>query len=172
MGVNARIYLPPPVRLDYVSIALAIAGGARWENFDLQEGTGVQAVRVPSLDLRSPGGAPCIAAVEFRDSMRNERRHLLYYFEFGDKGERGLMPASRPYWLAVGKKLVDTFGGRIDYSDFDDCHNDYEVENRWPEDWEDTAFVRLEDMLRAIQPVTREEIRAMEKFAAYSESDF
>lgn len=49
-----------------------------------------------------------------------------YSFE-GDGGCRKLMHRSRPIWLAIFRRLVNFFGGKLDYSDFDDIECDHYV---------------------------------------------
>ena len=165
MGVDAKIFLPPQVAVHYVAEAIAIAGGAQWEKSVLRDD--LEVVSVPSLELK-PSSVITLAEIRFHDSIRNQPHWIAYHFEFGGKGERGVMPRSHPYWLAVGKKVVDAFGGRIDYADCDDSSNDYEAPVRWPEGWEDgPGYQALQAILRSITPVTDEDIRAMEEYAAY-----
>lgn len=168
MGVDARIYLPPQVAVDYVAEAIAIAGGAKWEDQDIGGARDkLIVVKVPSLEVK-PASVVSLVDIRFFDEIRQVHRYVNYHFEFGMKGERGFMPRSRAYWLAVGKKVVDAFGGRLDYADCDDSDADYEVEVRWPEEWErNPGYQQLQTILRGITPVTAEDIAAMADFAAY-----
>jgi hypothetical protein len=172
MGVDCKIFLPPQVAVDYVACAIAIAGGAKWENRVIGGGQPFEVVEVPSLSVKA-GSVITLVDVSFRDDTRDVPHRIFYHFEFGTRGERGLMPRSHPYWLAVGKKVVDAFGGRLDYADCDDQYNDYEAPLRWPEDWESNAgFEKLQDILRSITPVTDDDMRAMLDHSAYQSMEF
>ena len=48
--------------------------------------------------------------------------YVLWHWEGGDGGHT-LLPRSTPFWCAVGRQLVLTFGGTVDYNDCDesDC---------------------------------------------------
>lgn len=168
MGIDARIYFPPQVAVDYVAEAIAIAGGAKWEDRDIGGARNeLVVVNVPSLEVMS-SRVVTLVDIRFFDEIRQVPRYVNYHFEFGTKGERGLMPRSRAYWLAVGKKVVDAFGGKLDYSDCDNSDIDYEVEVRWPDEWQDgPGYEQLQAILRSITPVTAEDIAAMAEFAAY-----
>jgi hypothetical protein len=155
------------VAVDYLARAVAIAGGAKWETRVISGERPFEVVDVPSLSIK-PGSVVGLVNVSFQDDIRRVPHTFFYHFEFGTKGERGFMPRSHPYWLAVGKKVVNAFGGRIDYADCDDVYNDYEAPVRWPEKWDDyPGFGQLQDILRSISPVTREDMQAMLEHAAY-----
>lgn len=169
MGVDCKIYLPPQVALDYVACAVALAGGARSEIAAFGGDRPFEAIYVASLTVK-PSTIATLANVVFHDEVRNVSHKLVYHFEFGVAGERGFMPRSHPYWLAVGRKVVDAFGGRIDYDDSDDKYADYETPLRWPENWSGNAgFATLQEILRSIEPVTEDDIQAMRMYAYYAE---
>lgn len=95
---------------------------------------------------------------------------IMYHFELTG-GQRGLQPRSTPFWLALGKRLVDFFGGRVDFCDADDREADYVRDKpRTHNDPKDgTPWERFQQELFTFAPLTREEIEACQEFAAYED---
>jgi hypothetical protein len=72
--------------------------------------------------------------------------------------------------MAIMHRLVDFFGGILDYNDCDDIDNNYEVEAK---SWEDNrpsdgeAWYRLQNRILDLKPITEEEWRSYDKVAYY-----
>jgi hypothetical protein len=101
-----------------------------------------------------------------------------YHFEFGgyrEKGDsRGIIMRSWACNIVVCKKLVDFFGGWVDYQDCDSIDVDYNVKPKsdkmnCPEDGDE--WQNLQERIMAVQPITQEELDDAERHAAYKESE-
>lgn len=160
MGVNTVIRLPDNVQVRDVAIAIGILAGKEPQKvvFDAKEKawyTKVKEVSIQGIKDR-PGCAWLI--VEGLDRIQE-----LYHFE-GNPG-RLLMPHYSGFWTAMGKRLVDLFGGTVDYNDCDNIRVDYSV----PEQSCQMATVQekrwydLEQVLYDLSPITEEEIKACEE---------
>src|SRR5436190_1203003 len=120
MSVDAQITLPGFVSIRNVADAIGILAGNERHIQTLHGSAGdFQVVRVDGVETKGSSVGPECADIAIRRG--NETLlYVLYHFEWKYTGERGLMPPARPEWLAIGKGLVDLFGGRLDYSDWDD----------------------------------------------------
>lgn len=118
MGIDCKIYLPAKARLHDVADVIGLLRGHRatWDatqRFIIVDGV-----------LTRPSNVSECADIIIGDAR------FLYHFEFGDHGERGIMPRSNPANIALAKGLVDFFGGRVDFNDGDDIECDYFVEEQ------------------------------------------
>ena len=118
MGICTYIHLPDNVRFDDVAKVVAIAAGLQPEfrTFAGQPGSGY--VRVPGIDAKNSLFSAGIGEINF------DGRHALYHFE-SSYGGRLLNCGGSQFWCAVGRRLVDFFGGYVDYNDCDDIAADY-----------------------------------------------
>ena len=80
------------------------------------------------------------------------------------------MPRSTASNIALGKRLVDFFGGFVDYNDCDNSDSDYAVAEKTadecdPQDgqpWDD-----FQERMFNLKPITKEEIEACRQYSAY-----
>jgi hypothetical protein len=90
-----------------------------------------------------------------------------FHFEYNSKGEKGISPESTPFWIALSKKLVDFYGGKIDYKDTDLSDLDYEVKSQrryvTHETWQKNENAKF-----AIKPLTIMDLKEVENDAAFS----
>ena len=97
---------------------------------------------------------------------------LFYHFEGEESGyRRCLMPRSRAEWIALGRRLADFFGGKVDYDDSDGVGYDYEVPPRTdtencPEDGR--PWKALQARIHALAPLSKAEIQACQDSATYT----
>jgi hypothetical protein len=161
MGVDCKIKLPDDVRVSDVAKAIGILAGLPATRWDIGD-KGAYAAHVDGCDVKSCDPVPECAVINLPD------RQVLYYFEWGSGG-RGLMPRSTPFWIAVGARLCQFFGGEMDYDDCDEIACDFSCDKprlcncpEYGQEWQD-----LQDELLAIKPVTKEELKFAERLAAY-----
>jgi hypothetical protein len=99
-----------------------------------------------------------------------EYHHLSYHFETDCGKGRLLNVRSRAIWLAVGNRLIDFFGGSIDYQDCDEI--DVDVKKPWkgvalncPSDGKE--WYAFQQRILDIKPITVKEWRGYDAAAAY-----
>jgi hypothetical protein len=177
MGVNARITLPAAARLrDVADVMGALAGHVMTKQPFSQKSDGWSAGR--------PRGAkgiriePCKAMVEwvliFLDNTADVQlpdgqcsHYVMYHFEGGKNGERLMLPPSTEFWIAIGKGLVDFFGGSIDYNDCDDVAVDYEQTAREDIHAEtDDGWYSLQNRKLAVCALTQSDLKYCRDLAA------
>ncbi len=118
MGINCTIRLPDNVRADDVATVIGVAVGckATYEKFSTGGSDG-GSTNVPGVKVTTTS-VPSMAYIIF------DRRHCNYFFE-NESGGRLVHCGDAPLWQAVGRRLVDFFGGQVDYNDCDDTDVDY-----------------------------------------------
>jgi len=112
MAVGSRIMLPPAVRVKDVAKCLGILAGLSPHRED-----GYLEVNGVSI---SPAHSEAMCSIGLSGRMVEGRSHSVYYFFESEGGDyRLLLPPSTPFWITLGKGLVDFFGGRIIYRSYD-----------------------------------------------------
>lgn len=168
MGVDCRVTLPADVRMTQVADAIGIAAGLTWR-WEPLGSTGSKHIVVEGLSTK-PSAVAGLAEIHLHgETVDGQRDHFLcYHFEFGTRGTRGIMPRATPFWIAVMRRVVDCFGGTLDYQDSDVRSLDYVVRptGGWMDE-SDEAFDRNQQRLAAIVPVSKAEIDAFAGVAAY-----
>ncbi len=103
------------------------------------------------------------------ESVDGENGHqVMYHFEGSRKGEHLLMPRSTDFWIAIGKGLVDFFGGTVDYNDCDDSDVDYQQPERSDIHAEDgEEWTEFQERKLAVKPLTKEQLAECRKEASY-----
>ncbi len=168
MGVDCKITLPAAARLRDVADVLGALAGlpmVKW-NFSNTEGYSAhcEGVKYSRYDL--PGLEEC-CKIEF-DAPLTGPVQQMYHFEFGADGARGITPRARSVWIAIGRGLVDFFGGSVDYNDCDDEEMDYSQPQRddiHAEDGEE--WYALQDRKLAVKPITKSQVDKCKTVAAY-----
>lgn len=171
MGVDTRITLPPFVRVRDVADVIGILLGNQRRQVPL--GSGYSAVRVDGVQIRSYGNmSSLVECAEIQISSTHGPYTVMYHFEFEDRGNRGLMPRSRPDWLAVGVGLINFFGGEIDYNDCDDKDRDLFVPAKiqLARQSNDAVFDLVQRRKMELHPLTTSDVLAMTPYAAYDVS--
>ena len=112
-----------------------------------------------------------VPGVERRDSPNFGPHYCLYHFEWerhDGEQSRGLMPRSTAFWIGVAHRLNAFFGGSVQ---FQDCSNRSDLstpETPWIGATDGAAWDELQVKLSEVQPLTHEELRAFQPFAAYA----
>jgi len=173
MGVDCKINLPDNVRVKDVAYLIGIASGLtpEWEPYERDPN--LKFLRVKGVEVKHTTIIE-MAEISVRSVGKllvdgEDIHHLYYHFE-SSYGGRSLGPRSTAYWIAVAHRLVDFFGGTIDYQDCDTVDVDYrrgKKSNRYncPEDgkpWH-SFYKRLSE----VKPITQAEMEHYDQFAAY-----
>ena len=159
MGVNCKITLPPAARLQDVADVIGALAGMPCKQRDFGKGLKGWAAHVDGVTAESIKGLPTCANIEFDSPVDGSRHHVMYHFEWDRHGNRGLMPRSTPLWCAIGKGLVDFFGGSVDYNDWDAIAVDYSQPARDDIHAEDGAeWYAFQERKLAVQPISAEQL--------------
>lgn len=162
MGCDARIILPGNVRIRDVMRVIGVAVGFEAKVSPL--GSSI-CTDVDGVEATTPmASSPDFLHIKF------DNRHAYWSFEPDcAPGKRLLMPTSSAFWCLVGHRLVDFFGGKIDYNDCDAIDFDYERRPKGnslncPDDGE--PWRRFHERIAKVPPITRAELEAF-RGAAY-----
>lgn len=171
MGVDCRILLPADVRVKDVAMVMGILAGLPKEQMPLDGGKWFVRVNGAKANGYGPGAAlPGCAEITLSGKMvdRLKVHEVMYHFE-AEHGVRLLMPSSTPFWLAVGRGLVDFFGGDVDYNDWDDRDVDYHKEKprQWNDSEEDAEWFAFQQAMFDVKPLTKADLKAMQPHAHY-----
>lgn len=166
MGVDCKIALPPNVEIDTVARIIGISAGLPCEKQSLGLGifNNAWSAEVKGIDITSV--CPQMAQIKligFADKplVDGENEHFVFYHFEGSEvkgGNRLLMPRSTGFWLAIGVKLVQFFGGAIMPQD---CNGKwtYKVPAKpnhlnCPQDGE--PWQNLQERILAVKPITEQ----------------
>lgn len=196
MGVNTRIYLPQYISPDDIGKAISIlAGNMPLRSFfddgknDLERGWSCKSTNgnfkytVPSenLDITTGLGGKGYAHVQIGGhdidsptfvfkNVLDENRQVMLFLSNGRKGERLMIPSASTYWIAMGKRLVKIFGGRMSYSDYDD-KIDFKVTKPlityWCYEDGNDGFMHRQNIMFNLKPLTSKEYLSVNELAAY-----
>lgn len=172
MGVDCLITVPAWARIDDVATVIGAAAGCKMTLDDIGDRCVSAKAHGARVSTCGANGLEACAYIDWLTDQGDHRQgHVMYHFEWeNDRGGHGLMPRATPFWVAVGHRLVDFFGGSIVYSDCGDCKWDYaqpwkpiaEIAPSDGKPW--TAFQK---QLAALKPLTAEEVAAFASVAAY-----
>lgn len=175
MGVDCKIFLPANIRGDDVAKVVGLVAGVKPEKryFDERRNSGYYC-HVPDVKFQVTT-IPGIANIQLPCDQKlvdGETYHSVYYhFEYIHKGVNGrlLSPPSTAFWICVGKKLVDFFGGKVNYNDckeeWDYCKPFKHWKKNCPEDGKE--FNNLQNRMLSLMPITVAELKEAKKFAVY-----
>lgn len=162
MGVSCRVLLPANVRIKDVVAVIAASAGYRPTRQDFGGRNQGWYTKVDGVTIK-PQFDGSYATIEF------DGRFVIYNFECStEPGKRQLNPTSTAFWGAIGKRLVDFFGGKIDYDDSDDVDWDYEapeksnLENS-PSDGDE--WYDLQKRLLEVKPLIEAELESIDGVA-------
>jgi hypothetical protein len=173
MPVDTNIYLPPSASLNDVVTVMGIAAGLPWEWHDLADGG--RFVAVPGAEAKSTS-MPHMAEIVLGGyrMVDDETEHLCTWHWEPDTGPgqegRLVMCRSTAFWICVARRLVDFFGGWVDYLDEDETEVDYSrpprlwAVNRPPGD-RAQEWNFFQDRLAAVKPITVQELRDADQYA-------
>lgn len=170
MGVNTCIMLPPDVKLgDVATVVGGCAGVPKTRKALGGSYRDSWYVHMPYMKVESAEHLPACARFEWsKGCWLKENGYSLYHFEPDNSAGRLMLPPSTAWWIATAVRLVDFFGGHVDFSDCDDVDVDHFAvphPNRRASDGE--PWQELQQRMWDVTPVTREEAIDNEILAAY-----
>jgi hypothetical protein len=163
MGANCQITLPHAVKARDVADVIVACSGVRPEKQYLGARDG-WAAYCPGVTVTASPHDPTLANICWRDPAGEEQR-VLYFFEWSAAG-RGLMPPSTAFWVAVGWRLVEFFGGSVVYNDAEGLTPDFVRPAREDGRVEDgPEWKAFQERKLAVPPLTVEELGEAEACA-------
>lgn len=170
MGVDCEIYLPATARLDDIQDVIAILIGNKPNKKELPSGNFF--IRVEGARARVCDGTPEMCVIHLEENPFNAQMCYVHFeVERRDgksmAGYKKLSSKSRPVWIAIGRRLVDCFGGfMIDKDSADEIT--YRKKPRKDNDANDgEEWDGLKRRIFEIQPLTKADIQEAKKYAAY-----
>lgn len=186
MGVDTRLYLYRSADPQEVASAMAILSGndpnPHWVPRSGRDigpepslSPGARSTRGfwvprPKVQLKAADFSFGVGTIDFLSPV--DRLSKSHHTTIHHTNEHGfgwtLIPSSTPYWIALLRRIVDIFGGALDYNDSDATENDYFRFERGANPIGD-AYLDRQDEILALKPLTPGEIEACRGFAAYSD---
>lgn len=183
MSVDCHLYLPVDVTARDLEVAIPILLGA--EKFDdTSLGFHVTLVGVRKGDdgwkaFAKESGIESMSTFDWgKLKMPLAPAGLWPTFHYiarrGNKVYNMLHLSSSPTRIALAIRLAEFFGGIVDYNDCDEDGKELRFRRsravpNMLADMEDEDYGRFQRALMALEPLTKKEIRAARKFAAYKE---
>lgn len=171
MGVDVRLYLYRSADLKDVANALSILAGNDPNPQPIRGGGKSWEYPQPKVEIKNSGDlSPTMWTIQFNSEQTDPHNqvHFTYVHLTSDHGFGFVAsPPSTPWWIAVCRRLVDLFGGALDYNDCDLSEADY-FRFETPID-HDALYVARQRAILDLKPVTGPEIEACRGFAAYSD---
>lgn len=177
MGCDCRVYLPDNARLRDIQDVMGALLGFKKEKNELSSGS--WAAKIEGVKIENGGSVPemLILTGKVPDGPAKVARgdngegFMAFWHWEGTPGFHQLSVKSTSFWITVGKKLVDFFGGYVDFNDCDNKEKDYKKKVKTknensPEDgkpWE-----KFQERIMAVKPITTAEFNANLKHAAYN----
>lgn len=186
MGVDSKIYLKNHASVEKVYDVMAVILGAE-KTFKGEDDVDFKEESSPTNTWRikvnhSNGDqleykAPTYFDIRVNDNCGNTFSSLFFYDLDDDKyaqnGEKALNPRASATWIAIGKKLVEFFGGKLMYADCEDGND--------PKNWLinekglyspeinhcDDRWYNYHNALSKIKPLTAEDILENKDVCAY-----
>ena len=182
MSCDCHIYLPPNVRLKDVVDVLAILVGMPKKKVMLESKTHPAAwyLKTEGVEVEPSGSSPELMTIQATlpdgpaktaRGKNGDRMMAFWHWEPSSKpGWRLISVRTTAFWIAVGKNLVDFFGGVVDYNDCDDNYEDYKRHAKphrmnCPES--DEPWQRFQKRMWAVKPLTDKDFDAEENNAVY-----
>lgn len=173
MGVNCIITLPNNARLRDVANAMGTLAGLPTH----LEPLGEDSVHVVVHGVNTSPCGECLESCAYIDLTKAGKHiaHVMYHFEFetGDGNVkdscRGMIPGSTPFWCAMGRRLVEMFGGTYESQDGEwgtEAKVSHPI-NRLNGAVDGEEWNQHMQRLAALKPITEAEIKACEGEAAY-----
>lgn len=161
MGVSARIYLPNDVDARTLGRVIAVLAGDDFER------SKYGAVNPSGLKVEGIKSIPGCCEITI-----NGGHWCMYHYDIEDSNYRLLNPPSTPFWIAVGKKLCEFFGGKIDYNDCDErgCNKRWK-KTRKNNPSDDGPWDRQNNRIAKLKPITKKDLEMATKYAYYKVAD-
>jgi len=180
MGVDTCLKLPAAVQIKDVANAIGILLGKKKTWTDCSDSDSTRAglaqptehgwANVEGVSMNAANTQVASAEIVIADIPKKYGSGwwLLYHFEFGNDGSRGMIGRSRAERICLHKRLAEFFGGECDYNDCDSIDPDYKGKPpKWLGKTGDPEFHARQMALWNLKPMTRKEIEDCEQYASY-----
>lgn len=173
MTVNCKIWLEPTADFDDIVFVMRAAAGNKVTQEVLEFGT-IYSVD-GRLHISYHSFAPTMITVDFESPARPSSvdSHVNIHLNQTSgrhAGQTFLGPVSNPFWGAIGKRLVEVFGGEIVY-DSDGTHTFKAPRKKFMGADVGKKWQKRQHALGAVKPITIEEMREAENYTAWKLSD-
>jgi hypothetical protein len=166
MGVNACLTFSPGARVDDVADAIGVLAGLP----AVTDNKGFR--RVAGVTVKSTS-VPQSPRILLRGRMVDGSRvhEVMFHYE-GCGGRPSIAPPSTAFWVAVCRRLVGFFGGRLDYNDCDSRTAGYRrpCPRRRNDPQDGAAWQKFEREMDGVRPVTVADVARAGKYAYYKEN--
>jgi hypothetical protein len=171
MGVDTQIHLPYSAQARHITQVIGILAGLP-KTHDVHGYLEVQGAKLcPGTDF-----SPDILTIKLNSQepmVDGETEHfcLLFMESTTDRGKL-LMPRSTPFWIAVGRELVDFFGGSMLYQDDSSHEVDYfrpSRDNTTEGRLDESNFYEMQKRIESVKPLTVQNLHDASKFAPYKD---
>lgn len=167
MGVDTIITLPFRARVRDVADVIGILAGCQRERYAINGDNSF--LRVLGVTA-SPTTMPECAQIDIKGQVKPlvdgaTHHYVLYHHE--DANGRVLMPPSTAFWVAVGLRLIEFFGGTIRYKDNEDGINESRPEQPDIHAEDNELWQQLLQRKLALKPLTKKDLKDAAKVAAY-----
>jgi len=171
MGVNTHVYLPSDVRLRDVGEAIGILAGLPFSFLKFGHGPSGY-IHVEGVSYEVNEHTPSMVNIEFAGQMVDGQTcHSAYYHFENPDGSRCVSLKSTSFWIAVGIGLAKFFGGKVSFSDCNGGTNRRYKKPRTGNSPEDgRPWDNFQKAMMKIKPLTKKDLDAVRKFAAYPEA--
>lgn len=184
MGVNVNIGLPNNARLRDVANAIGVLAGIKPLESRIDTCPKGFFIDVPGVSLRPCGlGLESCSYIDIRvpngkKMVDGETEHtwLMFHFEMEMPSlvnsdirdyARGMLPIATPFWIAIGRRLVQFFGGWFIPNDCNDEVEIYAAPHYLNGAVSGDVWDQQQRRIFELQPITAEELRDAVKVATY-----
>ena len=189
MGVDCRIQLPLDVPIEKVADAMGILAGLPTQIKTLNNRGEiirypfVQGITYQMYD-KTPGMVDILLNLEkaavIDVLVDGEKTHSVFFHHCSHDEPNGkvcnvMSPPSTPFWCAIGKRLVNFFGGRVIFDDsgYEKGTNVYTSKRHCPVDkWgripsDGKPWDKYQAALAKLSPLSSNDLESAKKYAAY-----
>ena len=173
MGINVKIELPSDVRLHDVAMVMGVLVGFPKELKSLGDKSGSTYLEVKGIKIYSAvvPSCACISLASLgKGNMLFINDEVMFHYELEGRDYRGMYPRATPFWIAMGRRLVEFFGGRVQFND--SIGTEWDLEEGRPRRRNNPSDGRewqvFQDAMFAIKPLTFKELADAEKFSPYA----
>ncbi len=114
--------------------------------------------------------------ITFSDLIQSNRyvlfhRELIFQNNKDFRYGKGISPRSTGFWIAIGRRIVNTFGGEICYSDSSDIHKTVEGVFSKQDFLTTNGIQKINEFICNLGLLTSSELLSAEQEAAYNDDD-
>lgn len=180
MGVDLNLYLPPIAEIEDVAEALAAMHGLKVERRELERGSFY--AKVEGVKYTTSPCSPGYVIISFKIPGRDDARSINFHYQLDknsgaghSRGYRIVSMPSSPRNIAAAKRLLKLFGGRLIYQDcglrtFGRPDAKRPTNNLMAAN-DGAPWERKQTALLGVAPLTKAEVEAAHKHAAYQGPD-